>query len=64
MVKGFLKEDIILMCSDGLTNMLSEEEIRNIVVQDAEKATDKLIQKANSLGGYDNISIIIIENKM
>ena len=63
MVKGFQKDDIILMCSDGLTNMISEEEIRSIVEQDTENATHGLIEKANSLGGYDNISIIIIENK-
>ena len=62
MVKGFQENDIILMCSDGLTNMISEEEILSIIETDIEKSVDTLIQKANSLGGYDNISIILIQN--
>ena len=31
MIKGFIKEDVILMCSDGLTNMVSEERIKQII---------------------------------
>ena len=61
MVKGFLDDDIILMCSDGLTNMISEEEIFNIIMQSTENGAERLIEKANSLGGYDNISVIIIQ---
>ena len=62
MVKGFNPNDIILMCSDGLTNMISEQEIYNIIEQDTEKATEALIKKAKELGGFDNITVIIIEN--
>ena len=51
------------MCSDGLTNMLKEDEIYNIIKEDELNACDKLISKANELGGYDNISVIIISNK-
>ena len=61
-VKGFLEGDILLMCSDGLTNMLQEEEIYSIVKEKENEACDKLIQRANELGGYDNISVIIISN--
>ena len=61
-VKGFLEGDILLMCSDGLTNMLQEEEIYSIVKENGNEACDKLIQRANELGGYDNISVIIISN--
>ena len=50
MVKGFLKDDIILMCSDGLTNMVSDEKIYSIVTDIIEVATDKLIDKANAAG--------------
>lgn len=39
--------------------MLKEEEIYNIIEEDIETASEKLIQKANELGGYDNISVII-----
>lgn len=61
-VKGFLEGDILLMCSDGLTNMLQEEEIYSIIKENENEACDKLIQRANELGGYDNISVIIISN--
>jgi len=62
MVKGFNPGDIILICSDGLTNMIAEAEIHNIINQDKENAVTKLIAKANELGGYDNITAIIITN--
>lgn len=62
MVKGFNEKDILLICSDGLTNMISEQEIYNIVEQGTENATQTLIKKAKELGGYDNITVIIVEN--
>ncbi len=60
MVKGFLKDDILLMCSDGLTNMLKDEKIVEIINQNPQKACNVLIEKANEQGGYDNITAIII----
>ena len=60
--KGFLKDDILLMCSDGLTNMLRENEIYNILLNNPENPEEALIQSANDLGGYDNITAIIIDN--
>lgn len=60
MVKGFLKDDVVLMCSDGLTNMLKDEEIVNIIKENPEKAYKILVNKANENGGYDNITVIII----
>lgn len=62
MVKGFNENDIILICSDGLTNMIAEQEIFNIITSNPEKATTNLIKKAKELGGYDNITVIIIKN--
>lgn len=59
-VKGFLKDDVLLMCSDGLTNMIKDEEIKQIINEDPELACNKLINKANENGGYDNITAIII----
>ncbi len=61
-VKGFNEGDIILICSDGLTNMIAEQEIYNIVKQDEENAVKNLVKKANELGGYDNITAILIVN--
>lgn len=60
MVKGYLKDDILLMSSDGLTNMLKDEEIYNIIKENPETATEKLVERANELGGYDNITVVII----
>lgn len=60
MVKGFLKDDILLMCSDGLTNMLRDEEIVKIINENPEEACNKLIDKANENGGLDNITAVII----
>jgi len=62
MVKGFLKDDIILMCSDGLTNMVDEKKIYGLIKNDFDSATQKLIDLANESGGYDNITIITIKN--
>lgn len=62
MCKGFLKDDILLMCSDGLTNMIRDEEIYNILLKNPEKPTEALINKANENGGYDNITTIIVDN--
>ena len=60
MVKGFLKNDVILMCSDGLTNMLKEEEIEKIINEDPVDACNKLVYEANEKGGLDNITAVII----
>ena len=62
MVKGALKDDIFIMTTDGLTNMVSNEEIYEVVTNYPEEADKKLIQLANERGGYDNITVIIIHN--
>ena len=61
-IKGFQKDDILIMCSDGLTNMVKQEEIFNIVTKNVEEAADKLIKEANENGGYDNITVVLIQN--
>ncbi len=56
-------DDILLLCSDGLTNMIDDEEISVILnskYKINEKAT-KLVKKANKKGGIDNISVQIIK---
>lgn len=62
LVKGFLKEDILLMCSDGLTNLLTDKEIYEVITNNMGNADKLLIQKANIKGGYDNITAVVIEN--
>ncbi|MDD2972829.1 MAG: Stp1/IreP family PP2C-type Ser/Thr phosphatase [Lachnospiraceae bacterium] len=56
-------KDMILMCSDGLTNMLEDEEIRMIMnaQRDIVERAEKLVEAANENGGRDNIAVIIIE---
>ena len=61
MCKGFLEDDIILMCSDGLTNMLKDEEIYKILLENPENPVAALINSANREGGIDNITTIIID---
>ena len=62
MVKGFQKEDILIICSDGLTNMVSVNDIYKAVKNNFEIATKELVDLANQNGGIDNITIITIKN--
>ena len=61
-VKGFQKEDILIICSDGLTNMVDVNDIYKITKNNFEMATKELIEMANNNGGIDNITIITIKN--
>ena len=54
------KNDMLIICSDGLTNMVSEEEILQIIKDNPTDCTKPLIQKANDNGGHDNITAVII----
>ena len=49
-VKGFLKDDILVMTSDGLTNMVTKEKIFNTVQGNIERAPEKLVDLANDNG--------------
>lgn len=62
MCKGFLKDDILLMCSDGLTNMLNDSQIYKILLENPENPEEALINEANKAGGTDNITAVIIDN--
>lgn len=56
--------DIILLCSDGLTNMIEDEEIRMILQgkRDLPDKAEGLINAANNNGGKDNIAVVLIES--
>lgn len=58
-----MPDDIIMMCSDGLTNMIEDEDIFKIVKQNLplDKTAETLVDTANSNGGKDNISVILIK---
>ena len=57
------KGDIILMCTDGLSNMVEDEDMFDIVkgARDIVEAVHMLIEKANSNGGRDNIGVVMAE---
>lgn len=55
-----MESEAIMLCSDGLTNMLTEEQIEKVLIDeelDAEEKVEKLIRKSNARGGNDNISV-------
>jgi serine/threonine protein phosphatase PrpC len=53
----------ILLCSDGLSNMIADEQIQEIIQssEDIEQSGRQLVATANTNGGRDNISVILIE---
>ena len=57
------KGDKLLLCSDGLTNMLRDEEIYRIIQdnKELEQAAKALVDAANENGGRDNIAVVLVE---
>lgn len=57
--------DIILMCSDGLSNMLEDKEIEKIVqneeLEELKQKAEALINAANNNGGKDNIAVVLVK---
>lgn len=61
-IRELEKNDVILLCSDGLSNMLSDSEIESILEKNskAEEICENLINEANNNGGYDNITSVVV----
>jgi serine/threonine protein phosphatase PrpC len=57
-----LEDDTLLMCSDGLTRMVSDETIaeRLRASSSAQRAADRLVELANDAGGADNITAVVL----
>jgi len=54
--------DLLLLCSDGLTDLVKDAEILEICSQQAiEPAADALVDLANTRGGHDNITVILVQ---
>lgn len=55
--------DILLLCTDGLSGMLKDEEMAKILNKrtDLERKAELLIAEANKKGGFDNISLILVQ---
>ncbi len=54
--------DTVLLCTDGLTNMVTDTRIKQIInsSNDVVEAADKLVDEANENGGLDNVSVVLI----
>lgn len=55
--------DVFLLCSDGLCDMLDDEEMRGILISSADvhEACERLIEEAKQRGGHDNITVGIVK---
>ncbi|HEX8978014.1 MAG TPA: Stp1/IreP family PP2C-type Ser/Thr phosphatase, partial [Solirubrobacteraceae bacterium] len=53
--------DVVLLCSDGLTSMIPEKQVAEVLQQepDLDRAAERLIAEANAAGGRDNITVIL-----
>lgn len=62
---GFSKDDIILLCTDGLSNFVEMDEIKDRFsnCEKVQQACEDLVALANERGGHDNITIVAIKNK-
>lgn len=60
---GIIAGDIILMCSDGLTDMIEDSLIGEVLSMSKrlDEKVDKLIESANDAGGFDNITVVLCE---
>ena len=60
----FLPGDLLLLCSDGLTDMITQAQIQNVLDQNLslEKQVTELIRLANKQGGNDNITVVLARN--
>ncbi len=65
-IKDVQPKDIILLCTDGLTTMIDDKRIEEILCEDRsiEEKVDILVNEANNAGGYDNITIILVEQEV
>jgi protein phosphatase len=59
--ENVLPDDIFLVCSDGIVDMMTDEEIENSLTD--EFSAEKLVEKARQNGGKDNISVILLRIK-
>ena len=58
-----LEDDVFLLCSDGLTDVVTDENLRSILSRQDEtpqEIADKLVETANSNGGPDNITVVVV----
>lgn len=52
--------DRLLLCTDGLTNMVDDEAIKTLMAADGDGVADELVSKAKAAGGLDNITALVV----
>lgn len=59
------KGDILILCTDGLTNFVDKEELKKAVLEedDCFESCSTLVSLANQRGGYDNITVLIVKDQ-
>lgn len=60
----FLPGDMVLLCSDGLSDMVNKQQITDLLLKagDLEKKGTTLVEAANANGGRDNITVVLVKN--
>lgn len=61
----FLPSDILLICSDGLTDMVDNRKMVTILAQEIAlpQMANQLIAAANEAGGFDNVTVVLVKNE-
>lgn len=64
LLRSWKQKDILLLCTDGLNTLVEDNEILEIInnSSDLDKMVSKLISLANTRGGNDNITVVLVEN--
>jgi protein phosphatase len=58
------EDDVVLLCSDGLTNEVSYDAIRAMMEEPIwENLAEKLVAQANENGGHDNVTVVLMRNQ-
>ncbi len=61
-IRDVKKDDIVILCTDGLSNMVSDSEIlKEYLNNDIDIASNNLVGFSNKRGGYDNITIVVVK---
>ncbi len=61
----FKKGDMIILCTDGLTNFVDKNELQRLLIEEEDcfEVCNNLVSLANKRGGYDNITVLIVKKQ-
>ena len=58
----FSDDDVLLLCTDGFSNSVENDDIKNLVTKADDNVVQTLVDKANENGGRDNITVVLASN--